>query len=144
MWFNKIIRFILLSPLHPIMSANTMLLTWIGAKSGKTYSTPVDFQRQGEQLITTSTRTRTWWRSLRNGSPVTLQLQGKTVQAVPRVLDTDESVAPALQRFLETAPASARYFNIRLDENKKPRPEDVATEAAKRVIIYFTPAASPQ
>jgi len=138
MWFNHVIRFILKSPLHPMMSDNTMLLTWTGSKSGKTFSTPVNFQRQGTQLVTTSTRKRTWWRSLRSGSPVTLLLQGKNVPAHTRVLETDESVAPALQTFLENAPTMAKYFNITLDENNKPRPEDVAKEASKRVVVYFS------
>ena len=139
MWFNAIVRFILRSPLHPWMSANVMLLTWIGHKSGKSYSTPVNFQRQGDQLVTTSLRRRTWWRSLRDGSLVSLLMQGRTVQAVPEVMDTDETVIPALTRFLEASPALAKYFNVTLDENQKPRPEDVAKEAAKRVVVVFTP-----
>ena len=138
MWFNQIIRFILKSPLHPLMSANTMLVTWRGCKSGKIRSTPVNFQRQGNQLVTTSNRERTWWRSLRSGSPVTLLLQGKNFQAHPRVLDTDETVIPALQTFLENDSKLAGFYHVSLDENKKPRLEDVAREANKRVVVYFT------
>jgi hypothetical protein len=141
MWFNSIVRFILQSPLHPSISANVMLVSWTGCKSGKPYSTPVNFQRQGEQLVTTSTRKRTWWRSLRSGRPVTLLMHGNCVQAVPSVLETDEAVIPALQHFFETAPDMARAFNVALDENKKPRLEDVAQEAKKRVVVVFTPIA---
>jgi deazaflavin-dependent oxidoreductase (nitroreductase family) len=138
MWFNTLIRFILRSPLHPWMSASTMLVTWTGHKSGNTYSTPVNYQRQGEQLVTTSTRKRTWWRSLRSGNAVTLLLQGKSKQATARVLENDEAVTPALQTFLENDPRLLNVFNVTLDENKKPRLEDVAKEASKRVIIYFS------
>jgi hypothetical protein len=68
---------------------------------------------------------------------VTLSLQGKRVQAVPQVLDSDENVTAALQTFLEADPKLAQYFNVGLDENKKPRLEDVAKESSNRVLIYF-------
>ena len=138
MWFNHVIEFILQSPLHPMISASTMLVTWTGHKSGKTLSTPVDYQRQGEKLVTTSLRERKWWRSMRSGSPVTLLLQGKSVQAVPLVLETDETVTPALATFLENNPRVAGFFHVSLDKNKKPRLEDVAKEASQRVVINFS------
>ena len=138
MWINPVIALLLKSPLHPMLSASTLLVTWTGRKSGKTYSTPVDYQRQGSQLVSTSSRERTWWRSMRSGSPVTLQLQGKSISAHPHVLETDAEVTPALATFLENNPRLAGYFHVALDENKKPRREDVAKAASQRVMIYFS------
>jgi hypothetical protein len=142
MWFNGIMSFLLRSPFHSAISGNTMLVTWAGNKSGKTYSTPVNYLRQGDLLVTTSLRRRTWWRSLRNGQTVTLLVQGKKLQAIPKVFDTNESVIPALTSFLETMPAYAHYFNINLDEQNKPLSEDIARIAPKRVVVYFTPLPS--
>lgn len=138
MWFNGIMSFILKSPFHGMLSANTMLVTWSGNKSGKIYSTPVNYQRIGENLVTTSLRRRTWWRSLRNNRTVDLLLAGKHVKATGRIMETDESVAGALKAFFEAAPYMTRYFNLALDENHQPLPEEIAREAPKRVVVYFS------
>ena len=138
MWFNSIVSFFLRSPFHAAFSGNTMLVTWVGNKSGKTYSTPVNYLVKDDTLVTTSLRRRTWWRSLRNGKPISLFFRGKQISAASQVLDTEESVLPALQDILKLAPAYARYFNVALDENNEPSLEDLQREAAKRVIIYFS------
>ena len=120
MWFNGFMSAILKSPFHEILSKNTLLITWTGSKSGKKYSTPVNFQRQGDKLVTTSLRRRTWWRSMRHGERVDLLLAGSHVKATAQVMETDETVKPALRAFLEASPAMSRYFNIRSDENNQP------------------------
>jgi hypothetical protein len=139
MWYNGIMSFLLRSPFHSAISSNTMLITWTGNKSGKTYSTPVNYLHQGELLVTTSLRRRTWWRSLRSGQEVTLLVQGKKIRAMPQVFDTDETVIPALVSFLEAMPAYARYFNITLDEQNKPLTGEVERIAPRRVVIHFIP-----
>lgn len=79
MWYNPLLILMLRSPLHPLLSGNTLALTYTGRKSGRTYTTPVNYVRDGDRLWATSYRTRTWWRNLRNGVPVSLRLQGREV-----------------------------------------------------------------
>ena len=45
MWFDPFVKLILCSPLHGILSRNTMLFTFTGRRSGKEYTTPVNFFR---------------------------------------------------------------------------------------------------
>ena len=40
-WINPPIKFLLASPLHGIMSSNTLLLDFTGRKSGRALSTPI-------------------------------------------------------------------------------------------------------
>ena len=40
---NPVVKVILRSPLHGLMSRNTILLEFKGRKSGKIYSTPVSY-----------------------------------------------------------------------------------------------------
>jgi deazaflavin-dependent oxidoreductase (nitroreductase family) len=139
MFFNPIMEWLLKSPLHPIISRNTMLVTYKGHKSGKTYTTPVNYVRDGQVLTTTSYRNRTWWRNLRGGAPVTIRLQGADLNAHADVIEDDEGVATHLLAYLRQAPKAAKYFGVALDADGQPNQDDVATAAKERVIIHTQP-----
>lgn len=62
MWFNPMMKWLIASPLHIFVSKNMMLITYTGRKSGVTYTTPVNYLREGNTLYVTSWRERTWWR----------------------------------------------------------------------------------
>jgi deazaflavin-dependent oxidoreductase (nitroreductase family) len=136
MWFNPIMEWLLNSPLHPLISQNTVLVTYEGRKSGKTYTTPVNYVRDGQVLTITSYRHRTWWRNLRGGAPVTLRLQGQDLKAHANVIEDDEGVTTHLLAYLGQAPKVAKYFGVALDADGQPNPNDVATAAEERVIIH--------
>ena len=72
---NPLIITILRSPLHPMMSKAIMLITFTGRKSGKRYTTPVSYSRQGETVYVFTHGT--WWKNLRGGAPVSLRLRGQ-------------------------------------------------------------------
>ncbi len=135
MWFNPIIAGLLNSPLHGLLSKSTMLVTYTGRKSGKTYHVPVNYLRDGDELLTTSSRDRTWWRNLRAGARVRLQLAGRDFQADSRVFETDSEVIEKLERIISLNPAYAKFLNIRLDVQGKPNTDDLLGAAQKRVII---------
>jgi len=135
MWFNPIMVLILRSPLHGVLSKNTLLITYTGQKSGKTYTTPVNYVRFEDSLLITSYRRRTWWRNLRGGAPVTLRLQGKDLQATAEVYEDDENVAQYLATYLSKMPQVAKYFNVSLDERGEPNLVEVRQTAVERVIV---------
>jgi hypothetical protein len=139
MSFNTVVIWLLKSPFHGLMSRNTVLIGYEGRKSGKRYIVPVNFVRvaggEGNRLLITSERGRTWWRNLRGGSPVELHLQGTRLTAKACSLEEIQEVEDGLMTYFAHAPGSARYFNVELDEGGKPRSEDVARVAQVRVII---------
>lgn len=135
MWFNPLMIWLIKSPLHFFVSKNMLLITYTGRKSGQSYTVPVNYLKDDEMLSTTSLRERTWWRNLRDGAPVTLRLRGRDVQAVPQVAESDETVIPLLARYFQIAPQMARYFEVGLDPQGNPIPEEVAAAAKTRVMI---------
>lgn len=137
MWFNPIMTWILRSPLHPLLSKSILLVTYTGHKSGKTYTIPVNYNRQDGILMTVSLRSRTWWRNLRGGTPVRLLLQGREVQATGQALEGEEQVTSALAALLKNSPQSARFLKVSLDVDKQPNMQDVHWAAADRVIVQF-------
>lgn len=134
---NPIIAAMLRSPLHGLLSRSTMLVTVTGMKSGKAYTTPVNYVRQGNTLYTLSSRQRSWWRNLRGGAGVTLVLQGKEIRGTGTVIETDQGVANALSHYIKLAPGFTRYLGIRMDNQGKPDTEDLLNSARSRVVVQI-------
>jgi hypothetical protein len=56
---NSFIAWLLRSPLHGLLSANTLLITMAGRKTGRPITTPVNYVRDGDRLWVISSRDRT-------------------------------------------------------------------------------------
>ena len=134
-WYNPFMIWLLRSPLHGMAGKGLMLISVTGCKSGKPYTTPINYVRASDRLMATSTRDRTWWRNLRGGAPVTLRLEGREVKGFGEVFVDEASVAEHLARYFGCAPQYARLFNVRLESDGKPNGEDVARAARERVFI---------
>jgi deazaflavin-dependent oxidoreductase (nitroreductase family) len=139
MWYNSVVAALLNSPLHGVMSGSMMLITFQGRKSGKTYTTPVEYLRQGDALFVVSRREHTWWRNLvganGTGVPVMLHLQGKDVQANARAVMNEPELTRELVAFYRARPQYAKYLNLHLDANGEPLTQDLASAAQKFVIV---------
>jgi deazaflavin-dependent oxidoreductase (nitroreductase family) len=137
MWYNPFLTTILRSPLHSLLSGNTLALTYTGRKSGQTYTTPVNYVRDGSRLLATSYRTRTWWRNLRGEVPVSLRLQGHEVKATGQAFEDEAVVTEALSAYLSKVPGWAKYFKVGLDASGQPDRNDLVRAAKERVMIQF-------
>ena len=131
---NKTMQFILRSPLHSMVSKTVLLITFTGRKSGKTYTTPVDYSQDGDQ-VTIFTHA-SWWKNLRSGAPVTLRLRGREFQGVAEpVAEDKQAVAAGLSAHLKKVPSDARYYGVSFDDQGNPNPEQVARAAQTAVMV---------
>jgi deazaflavin-dependent oxidoreductase (nitroreductase family) len=137
MWFNPIMKWLIKSPLHFFVSKNMMLITYTGNKSGKTYTTPVNYLRDGNTIYATSRHDRVWWRNLRGRSPVRLVLEGKEVTAIPEVTEDEGSVTTLMVNYFRLASQLARYYKVGLDNAGVPLPEDLARIAKSMIVVTF-------
>jgi deazaflavin-dependent oxidoreductase (nitroreductase family) len=135
MWFNPIMSAILKSPLHGLLSRSTMLITVRGRKSGRTYTTPVNYVRSGDELVTVSFKKRSWWRNLRGGAAVKVRLEGKDCEAHAEVAEGPAEVAAGLEALVRASPRYARYLGVGLDAAGRPEPGSLERAAADRVVI---------
>lgn len=138
MWYNSIMTAILRSPLHGILSKNTLLITVTGRKSGRKYTTPVNYYQQNKDLLVISKRERTWWRNLVGGSPVSLVLKGKTVKAFGEAFGDEAQVVELLEGYLDRFPRSAGPLHVRL-ENGKPDSGDLRRAARVWLFVRLMP-----
>ena len=138
---NDFVKFFLQTPLH-VFLGNTMLITVTGCKTGRKYSTPVGFYREGDMLWVISSRDRTWWRNIKNSAAVSLLLKGKVVNAFAEAELKEEDVKIRLIEYVRRQPLSARSLGIRL-ENKIPNAEDIARVAKERLFVRIKPSHLP-
>ena len=134
---NDFVKFLLRTPLHVFMGS-TMLITVTGCKTGKQYSTPVGFYREGDCLWVLTRRDRTWWRNVKNGAPASLLLKGKTVNVFAEAELEQVAVEAHLLEYIQQIPMAAKSLGIRVD-NKIPNREDVARVAKDRLFVKIRP-----
>jgi Protein of unknown function (DUF998)/F420H(2)-dependent quinone reductase len=113
---NPLVSAILRSPLHGLLSQYVLLLTYTGRKSGRTYTLPVGYVRQGD-AITICSGVHRWWRNLRGGAPVAVLLQGRRrTGRAEAIEDRDALVAEAERLVGRYGPRGAgRRIGVVLD-----------------------------
>jgi len=135
MWFNPLVKFLVQSRFHKLVSQYILVIGYRGRISGKWYETPVNYFQKGEMLLITSRRERKWWRNLRDGAPVTIWLRGKMIQAKAEALTSHTDVASNLQAYLQIVPKQAKYFQVALTEQGQPEPTSLWRAAQELVMI---------
>lgn len=135
MWYNKIIIWILSSPLHWLLSESIMLVKYRGRRTQKRYETPVNYVRDDNIFYVISLRSRTWWKNLRGGQPVVVRVRGRELEGFGEVHEDDAGVASGLTEILQRAPRYAKYLRVGLSSDGRPKPEDVTRAAGERVVI---------
>jgi deazaflavin-dependent oxidoreductase (nitroreductase family) len=119
---NSTMKGMLRSPFHGLVSSSTMLITVSGRKSGRTYTTPVNYVRDGDTITVVSRKGRVWWRNLRGGARVTMRVRGKDLTGEAEVVEDDhEAIVGAL---LALHPGYS--------------PERAAQRAQDRVLVRIT------
>lgn len=101
---NPLVAGLLRSPLHFVHSPGLALLTVTGRHSGRRYSIPVGYQRDGGDVIVmvSEARRKQWWRNYYEPAPVEVRLRGRDYTG------RAELVAPGSDRFREIADRTLR------------------------------------
>ena len=130
---NDFVKFFLQTPLH-IFMGDTMLITVTGCKTGKKYTTPVGFYRDGDFLWILSSRDRTWWRNVKDGADVEMRIRGKDRIGFAEAVLDEEVVASQVLDYVRQIPMSAKGLGVRV-ENGEPNPEDAAQLAKECLFV---------
>jgi hypothetical protein len=75
---NPVVRGVLRSPAHGLLSGHLALLTVTGRRSGRAFTFPVGYHRDGDRVtigVDWPERKR-WWRNLSDAAPVEIWLAG--------------------------------------------------------------------
>ena len=137
---NPLIAALLRSPLHRLASANLLLLTYVGRKSGQRRALPLSYVVVADRIYL-CTRSSRWWRSWRPGAAVEVDLRGRRLAMHPCVVDvaTPEALE-ALRAFLAANPKTGEMlYAVRADRGR-PNEDDLAREVRRSVVIRLDPA----
>jgi deazaflavin-dependent oxidoreductase (nitroreductase family) len=76
---NPVVRAVLSSPLHPVLSHSLALITIAGRRSGRRYTFPVGYRQDGDRVLIDVgwPERKQWWRNLRDAGQVEMQIRGK-------------------------------------------------------------------
>ncbi len=133
---NLLVRALLCSPLHPLLSNSVMLIRFRGRKTNKLYATPVRYIRDGNHIRCFTSKHTRWWRSIRDKPHVILRIAGQEHAYHARtVVDAPNEIRPHLLRILALHPSDAPYHNLTLDSAGKPVPDEVERELRSTVMI---------
>lgn len=131
---NRFMTTMLRSPFHRMASRSVMLITFTGRKSGKTYTIPISYVRDGD-LVTAFTGAK-WWCNLAGGVPVTLFIKRKEYRGHADVVaDDKEAVARGLRAFLRRVRSDARFYQVKFDQDGGPNWDDVRRAAQRCVML---------
>jgi F420H(2)-dependent quinone reductase len=131
---NNAVKFVLRSPVHRMVSKKIVLITFTGCKSGRTYTTPVSYTQEDDQVFIFTHAN--WWKNLCNCTSVTLHLRGREIQGVPEpVVEDKGAIAARLSAHLRDVPSDARYYDVTFDEHGNPRAEEI--EKAVQTVVMI-------
>lgn len=131
-WLNKIVKGVLRSPLHPVLSRNIALFTFTGRKSGKEYNIPATYVRDGDGL--TVFTDRVWAKNLSDDRPVTALVRGKKLHGTAEMF-TGPEIAGPLTDLLRRVPRDAKYHNVRRNPDGSFNQSDIDRAAAVEHMV---------
>jgi hypothetical protein len=126
---NTVIRPLLRSPLHTVLSGRLMLLEYTGAKTGTRYSFPVGYfpWDDGDVLVFSSAN---WPRTLDRARDVRVLIKGRWFTAAPTVIGPAERRADLLAEFAKRYGAKAAGRAMRNVPNDREPTRDELLDAA--------------
>lgn len=111
---NFVMKLLVRSPLHFIVSSHILLITFQGRRSGRSFTTPVRYVREGNTVRLFSSPQANWWKNLRGGATVSVTIRGRVVACNAIVLETDEDTKLQIfRRYLERFPGDAAYHSLK-------------------------------
>ena len=131
---NPLVAGVLGSPLHSLLSKDMMLLTFTGRRTGKSYTTPVSYVRDGD-VVRCFTHAP-WARNLRGGAEVKVLVRGDKRSGRADVIAGDvERIRPALEDFLTRVPRDLPYYDVTPDRDGRPNASEVQRAAEESSMI---------
>jgi len=113
-WWNRVVVDLLLSPVHRLLSGSVMLVRFVGRRSGRTLTLPVQYALHDAiaTVYVADASGKQWWRSFMDGPrPVQVVIRGRTIAGLGAV------VAPGAAAHSDALAAyRARWPRVQVDD----------------------------
>ena len=135
---NPAVAWLLRSPLHRLLDWGLMLVTVTGRRSGRIYTIPVGYQRDGDALVVLVSRPsrKQWWRNYRERRPIGVWLRGRAAHGHAVVVAPGSpAFRAAIERTLSRVPGLGRQFAIAYDRRIGLTATQLDTVAHAAVVV---------
>lgn len=136
---NPLVTGVLSSPLHRLMSGNTMILAMRGRKSQRRIQTPISYRQVNALTLHCFTGLGSrWWRNLKDNPQVEVLINGGWQQGRAIVeIEPPEAIAPHLADFLRAVPRDAPHSGVSLGPDGEPDSGQVLLASHQHVLIQI-------
>ena len=136
---NRVMRLLLNSTLHGLMSGSVMVVYYTGRKTGKRRRTPVRYLREDDgDVVCLTGRETGWWPNFLGARDVELQLAGRRVAARASAYPDDtERKTSVLRLVLQRFPGDAPYHGITVKRGADVSAADFEQAVARDVVVSF-------
>jgi hypothetical protein len=134
---NAVLKPLLRSPLHRIVSGRLMLLSYTGGKTGNQYAFAIGYfpWDDGDVLVSSSAN---WPKTLGNARDVRLLIKGQWFTAKPTVIKEAEQKADVLSEFVRRNGAqAAKGLMLGLPGDREPDRQQLLEAGAKTSFVRF-------
>jgi deazaflavin-dependent oxidoreductase (nitroreductase family) len=130
---DAVMRALLTSPLHLLLSRRLLVIAITGRRTGTVYRIPVGYvEHDGHVIIGTGGR---WYRNLVAGQEVPIVLRGRWRRARAEVF-TDEARCAEFYRYLLAGnPVHGKFVGIRAEDDGAPNQSDLRRALAAGVAV---------
>lgn len=113
---NRVVAAILTSRLRGSMARSTVLIRYVGRRSGTTFTTPTQYAWCGNALVIAVARpdTKSWWRNFRTEHPLDVLIDGTWTPMTGRALDAGaepDEAGPLLDAYLARFPKAEKVLS---------------------------------
>lgn len=134
---GPVVRWLLRSPMHGVLSGRLMLLSYVGRSTGRSYTIPVGYVPWGDDEVV-SFSSRRWWINLPEGRPVTVVIRRRRRTAVPTVVGTPERRAELIEELVgRQGPRAARRLFLGLPAERAPTHTEALEAAGRLAAVRF-------
>lgn len=130
---NAVLRRLLRSPLHGVLSRKILLTEVVGRRSGKRYVVPMANGEHAGHVLMGAAKAR-WLQNLIPDRTVTLTLRGRRREMYPELLTDEDSVVELYPHIVKDR-AHARFQQLRVDPTGAVNRDDIRTAITRGLTV---------
>lgn len=134
-WANSLMKWALTTPgIQSLVGQGVALLGFTGRRTGKQYTIPVSYDRQGDVVTIITKRQRRWWHNFESPIEVELRLAGHSYAGKAELERSDANTLEFMTEYLARRPVDAKAYGLAKEERTK---EKVARIIPHIVVIHI-------
>jgi hypothetical protein len=136
LFVNRIVRAILRSPFHRVLSGRVLVLTFSGRSTGRVYALPLVYLEDDAAIYCCTLQTATrWWKNLLGSPQVRVLLRGEEHVATTEIVEDLEEKLRPLTRWLQKFRPVQKTYGVSPGPDGDLDPDQVRRAADNAIVV---------